>query len=256
MPHILKNSANAGKSLAYTKKIVVLLFGGLFPLIAIATSKTSLTVPEPNNLALPSQKIIRQSSNILQEQPSQSLYDHYPWSVMYYYGFTVNNPLIEVLTLNNLKRWPEHIQSFELAYTLNHNNVVRRFFYPVVGVVQLAGNFTIRNGSNEPTIYEFDPSIMFRWANFPWNAYIHTSFALAEGVSYDTSIPAIEKKGNNTHTKHLLNFMVVEITLAIPHYPRLQLVGRIHHRSGAFGLYHAGNTGSNDLALGIRYLFD
>ena len=50
--------------------------------------------------------------------------------------------------------------------------------------------------------------------------------------------------------------MVVELTIASPRYPRLQLVMRIHHRSGAFGLYHAGNTGSNDLALGIRYLFD
>ncbi|OGT41665.1 MAG: hypothetical protein A3F42_08655 [Gammaproteobacteria bacterium RIFCSPHIGHO2_12_FULL_37_34] len=174
---------------------------------------------------------------------------------MYYYGVTFNNPLIDVLTIHHLKRWPEHIQSLELAYTLSEKNAVRRFFNPLVEVVQLAGNVTLRNGTDEPTIYEFDPSIMFRWANFPWNHYINTSFALAEGISYDTFIPAVEKK-NNAHTKHLLNFMVVELTIASPRYPRLQLVMRIHHRSGAFGLYHAGNTGSNDLALGIRYLFD
>src|SRR3990167_5357028 len=184
-----------------------------------------------------------------------SLYDQNPWSVMYYYGITLNNPLIDLLTLHNLSRWPEHIQSFEFAYTLNEANKVRRFFNPVVGVVQIAGNITLRNGKNEHTIYEFDPSIQFRWANFPWNHIINTSFALGEGISYDTSIPSVEKK-ENSHTKRLLNLMIVEVTVALPNHPRLQLIGRIHHRSGAYGLYHAGNTGSNDLALGIRYLFD
>ena len=224
-------------------KSVVFLLSSLFPLLAIG--KTS---SEP--LQTPTFSVVSHLTKL-----DSVLYDLYPFSVMYYYGVTFNNPLIDVLTIHHLKRWPEHIQSLELAYTLSEKNAVRRFFNPLVEVVQLAGNVTLRNGTDEPTIYEFDPSIMFRWANFPWNHYINTSFALAEGISYDTSIPAVEKK-NNAHTKHLLNFMVVELTIASPRYPRLQLVMRIHHRSGAFGLYHAGNTGSNDLALGIRYLFD
>ncbi len=185
----------------------------------------------------------------------QNLYDHYPWSVLYYYGWTVSNPLIDVLTLHDLQRWPETIQSFELAYTLSEQNPVRRFFNPIVGVIQLAGNFTVRDGKNEPTIYEFDPYMIFRWANFPWNKYLNTSFALAEGVSYVTSVPAVEKKDND-NTKRFLNYLIVELTFAAAEFPRLQLVARIHHRSGAFGLYHAGNTGSNDLGLGLRYLFD
>lgn len=186
---------------------------------------------------------------------NQKLYDQYPWSFMYYYGQTLNTPLINILEGKEWRRWPEHIQSIELARTLSEENIVRRFFSPLVGVIQLAGNFTVRYGKNENTIYEFDPYLIFRWANLPWNHYVNTSLALAEGVSYDTSVPAIEKR-QNTNTKRLLNYLIVEATFAHPSYPRLQLLARIHHRSGVYGLYHAGNTGSNDVGLGLRYLFD
>jgi hypothetical protein len=184
----------------------------------------------------------------------QHLYDRYPWSIAYYYGITGSDALGRMIQ-GQFHRWPEHIQSAELAYTLNKENRVRRFFSPVVGVVQLAGNFTVRTGSNEPTIYEVDPYIAFRWANFPWNQYLNTSFALGEGISYTSSIPTLEKKSSED-TKRLLNYMLIEFTFAVPQYPLLQLMFRVHHRSGAFGLYRAGNTGSNDIGLGIKYLFD
>ena len=185
----------------------------------------------------------------------QNLYDQYPWSLMLYYGVTVDNPLLQVLTLHDLKRWPEHIESLELAYTLNENNIIRRIFSPIVGVVQIAGNATMRNDRNNKTIYEFDPYFMFRWANLPWNHIVTTSFAIGEGISYDSSVPSIEQQ-QNEHTKHLLNYLMFEATFSPPSNPRIQIVARIHHRSGAYGLYRAGNTGSNDIGLGIRYLFD
>ncbi len=208
----------------------------LFPLTVLGTTTTSSPAP-----------------TIYPE--GQALYDQYPWSVLYYYGVTVNNPLVDVLTLHNLERWPEHIQSIEVAHTLSQDNFLRRLVNPIVGVVQLAGNVTVRQGDNEHTIYEFDPYIIFRWANLPWNHYVNTSLAFAEGVSYDTSIPAIEKN-DNENTKRFLNYLMFEATFALPSYPQLQLVARVHHRSGAYGLYHAGNTGSNDIGLGISYLFD
>ncbi|TAK73128.1 MAG: hypothetical protein EPO11_08910 [Gammaproteobacteria bacterium] len=184
-----------------------------------------------------------------------SLYDQHPWSVLYYYGFTVNNSLLQVLSLQDLDRWPEHIQSVEVAHTLSEDNFLRRLVNPIVGVVQLAGNVTVRDGDNEHTIYEFDPYVIFRWANLPWNQYVNTSFAFAEGVSYATSVPAIEKDDND-NTKRFLNYLMFEATFALPSYPQLQLAARVHHRSGAYGLYHAGNSGSNDIGIGISYLFD
>lgn len=183
----------------------------------------------------------------------QDLYDLYPNHFLYYYGWTLDNPLIRIY---DWTRWPENIQSFEFGHTLSRGNGIREFFYPVVGVVQFNGIFTIRNGSNEPTIYEIDPYFSFRWANMPWNNYVVTSFAIGEGLSYTSEVPAVEKKDNNTNTKRLLNYLMLEATFALPSNPRLQLVARVHHRSGAFGLYRAGNTGSNVVGLAVRYLFD
>ena len=185
-----------------------------------------------------------------------TLYDQHPWSMMYYYGKTYSNPLFHVIILNKLHRWPEHIQTAELTKTLATDNFLRQALKPIVDTVQLAGNITLRDGSNQNhPIYEFNPYLLFRWSIFPWNDYLSTSFAIGEGVSYATAIPSLERK-DNPKTKRLLNFLALEASIALPQYPELQLVARVHHRSGAFGLYGAGNTGSNALGIGIRYLFD
>ena len=186
---------------------------------------------------------------------NQALYDEYRWSAMYYYGITVSDALGRIVFDGDIHRWPEHLQSIEVARTLSPDNFLRRLVNPLVGVVQLAGIAALRVGSRQDTIYEFDPYLAFRWANLPWNRYVNTSLAIGEGISYDTSVPSLENHSSE-NTKRLLNFLMLEATFAVPSNPRLQLVARIHHRSGAFGLYHAGNTGSNVLGLGIRYLFD
>lgn len=183
------------------------------------------------------------------------LYDVHPWSAAFYHGQTVEEPLTRILQ-GDMRRWPEQINTVELAYTLNPENPIRRFFYPIVGVVQLAGNVTTRYGANQnKPIYEFDPYLIFRFSSFPWNHYIDTSLAIGEGASYVTAIPSLEQK-DNVSTKHLLNFLMFEATFAHPSYRQWQLLTRIHHRSGAFGLYNADNSGSNDVSIGIRYLFD
>lgn len=212
----------------------------LFPAFASAKANASLTTPEP-------------TLNI-QESRGQQLYDRYPWMLTYYYGLTSKTVLTQNM-IGNFIRWPEEIQSIELAKTLDPDNWFRRLVNPLVGVVQLAGNFTVRHGKNENTIYEVDPYIAFRWANFPWNNYLTTSLAIGEGLSYDSSVPSVEKRLNQ-NTRRLLNYLMVEASFALPQYPQLQLVARIHHRSGAYGLYHAGNTGSNVVGLGIRYIFE
>lgn len=222
------------KSVKTLNKIILILVANGFVLPVFADKAPAVTLPTPDPLG-------------------QQLYDQYHWSLLYYYGQTVNGSLVGT-AVGNFTRWPEHIQSLELAYTLNEHNALRKWLSPAVGVVQLAANGTIRQGTNEHTIYEFNPYILFRWANWPWNHTITTSLAFAEGVSYDSSVPAIEKRQND-NTRRLMNYLMFEATLARPSYPNLQLVFRIHHRSGAYGLYRAGNTGSNDLGLGIRYLF-
>ncbi|VVC76933.1 hypothetical protein AQUSIP_22600 [Aquicella siphonis] len=213
-----------------------------------ASSAAGIEQSKPVNTVLP------KNTSLIAYPQGQQLYDQYPWAVMYYYGITGSDALGQMFE-GQFHRWPEHVQSLELTRTLSENNFLRRLVNPLVGVVQVSANITVRNGSNQHTIYEFNPYVEGRWANLPWNAYVNTSFAIGEGISYGTSIPSLESK-SSSDTKRLLNYLMLEATFAPPGNPRLQLVARIHHRSGAYGLYHAGNTGSNDVGLGIRYLFD
>ncbi len=187
--------------------------------------------------------------------PAPTLYDRYRWAAAYYYGISCTDRILRFTQLG-FHSWPEHIQSLELARTLSEENFLRRLVSPLVRVVQLTGNFTVRRDNNiHHTIYEFDPYLAFRWVNFPWNKYVNTSLAIGEGVSYATSYISLEKK-DGEYTKRFLNYLMLEATFAHPCFPRLQLMVRIHHRSGVYGLYHAKNAGSNVVGLGIKFLFD
>jgi len=86
---------------------------------------------------------------------------------------------------------------------------------------------------------------------FPWNEYVQTSMAIGEGLSWATEIPALEKKADpHGENSQLLNYILLEVTFAIPESP-WSLVTRIHHRSGAW----VRDNGSNILEAGIRYRF-
>lgn len=237
--------------------------------VAIKASATTLIAPISKNASLAKASPLNTSpANVplkpavvavsVQSQPiyptNQLLYDEYRWGVLGYYGQTLSNPLGDIF-IGRVRRWPEQIQSIEVAHTLSSANWFRCLVSPIVGIVQLAAVGTVREGSKESTIFEFDPYIAFRWANLPWNRILTTSFGFGEGVSYASATPSLERK-SSTHTKRFLNFLMFEATFALPKEPKWQVVTRIHHRSGAYGLYHAGNTGSNDICLGVRYLFD
>jgi len=193
------------------------------------------------------------SKSVLAADVPLTLYDEYPVSFMYFYGITFSDPVGHFIK-GKFHRWPEHVQSIEGSMTLAPNNVFRCFLNPLVPVLALTGNFTTRFDNNHHLIYEVNPYITFRWDNFPWNDVILTSMAAGEGISYTSATPSLEKQ-SNTNTKRILNYAMLEITASLPNYPRWQLLARLHHRSGAYGIYNAGNTGSNVIGLGIRYLF-
>src|SRR5580658_8706042 len=87
-------------------------------------------------------------ANVSNYSADTKLYDRYPWSLTYYYGVTCEDRLLRI-TKFGIHRWPEHIQSLELSHTLDQQNFLRQWVSPVVSIVQLAGNFTVRVGSNE-----------------------------------------------------------------------------------------------------------
>jgi hypothetical protein len=136
-----------------------------------------------------------------------------------------------------------------------------------VGVVALARQFwhykkyisfevegQIGKHFNTDDQWEFVGLITARWHEFPWNNYVNTSFAVGDGISYYTEISNVEKK-DDEDAQYALNYLMFELTLGLPQYPKWDLVLRIHHRSSMFGLVGPAGSGSNFVCGGFKYSF-
>ena len=102
--------------------------------------------------------------------------------------------------------------------------------------------------------WEFNALVAARWNRFPWDRYVDTSFAFGEGLSYAARTPRVERRDLDS-TSQFLNYLLFEVTFGLPQVPRWHLVGRIHHRSGVFGLFNGVHGGSDFTAVGVKYLF-
>jgi hypothetical protein len=92
-----------------------------------------------------------------------------------------------------------------------------------------------------------------RWEPFWWDRTLDTSLAFGLGASYATRRPQVEidKDGD---TERLLAYWMIELAVSLPQHPQLALIGRLHHRSGAYGLF-ADEGGSTAPTLGLKYRF-
>jgi len=186
---------------------------------------------------------------------SEQQAEKYPWSVLLYTGVTAKQQL-GTLFRGKYNSAGETLYTVEGAYILDQNNWFRKLVHPIVDTVQLAVNLTKRDADCDPeAIYEYNGYIIFRWTQFPWRKYVLTSLAAAEGVSYASHVPYVEQNVTSNGSRRLLNYLMFEITIAAPKYPRIELVGRIQHRSKAYGVFGNGNSGSSAIGLGVRYYF-
>ena len=104
--------------------------------------------------------------------------------------------------------------------------------------------------------WEFNGLGVIRWLPFPWDKYLDTSFASGAGLSYATETPKVEEElRGDGQTAQLLVYLMLELELALPDSRHWSLVSRIHHRSGAFGLFSGVTGASNAWGLGIKYRF-
>ncbi|MGH7384676.1 MAG: hypothetical protein ACREKG_05800, partial [Candidatus Rokuibacteriota bacterium] len=100
---------------------------------------------------------------------------------------------------------------------------------------------------------EFASSINVRWITFPWNRHLETSVAIGGGLSVTSEVPVLEKRDpDNRRAATLLHYLLIEAAVGLPK-SSWSIVGRVHHRSGIFGLFS--HSGSNVLSAGIRYRF-
>jgi hypothetical protein len=111
----------------------------------------------------------------------------------------------------------------------------------------------------EQSHWEFNLAYVARWKPFPWDEHVDTSIALGGGVSYATEVPFIEPRAKELgvgESERLLGYLLLEVELAPPGDSPWSGFVRLHHRSGAKGLFSDVNGGSNFITLGARYHFD
>ena len=97
------------------------------------------------------------------------------------------------------------------------------------------------------SFWEGTLGIGIRWWIQPW-----LSFAAVEGVSLNSALSNYES-ASWENSAQFLNYLAAEIAVQFSH--QWSAVGRIHHRSGAYGTYSGAEEGSNGYLLGLRYNF-
>lgn len=99
--------------------------------------------------------------------------------------------------------------------------------------------------------------LVIRWNRFPWDKYVDTSFAAGAGVSYAFEKPDIEEDsvGEDHSSPKLLGYLMCEFAFSLPSKPQWSFVTRVHHRSGANGLFDGRLDASNAVGFGIKYMF-
>jgi hypothetical protein len=123
---------------------------------------------------------------------------------------------------------------------------------------ELEGMFAKHHGKHKTgyqNYEEFVLAVFLRYRTFPWDNFIDTSFAIGEGLSLTSKTPERESQRDDSESQPLLNYLAIELAFSIPKYPKASIVYRIHHRSGAFGLFGGVKGASDFYMLGLRYNF-
>jgi hypothetical protein len=165
------------------------------------------------------------------------------WAITLYSGRMTDADLTKTATFNF---------EFENAYLVDVGLSKRLYTFKDYFDIEIEGQIAKYFG--DQSNWEFDLVAYFRWLLFPWNQYLDTSFAAGAGLSYATSVPAIEAKLYND-TSQFLGALMFEFAFSLPHVPQWSLVTGIHHRSGAGGVFDGVRGASNAWVIGIRYNF-
>ncbi len=163
----------------------------------------------------------------------------HPWHVTGYLGQHVDTRFVHVIALKDVQFTDSYIGGAGLG---------RVFGTSFEGGAhwEVEGSFYRHWGSQEH--WEANAALVLRWQRFPWEDYVYTGAAIGHGISFATERPILERPD-----QRVIYHLLVELEAGLPG-ARWSVVGRIHHRSGVFGLW-GGEGGSNFLVLGLRHRF-
>jgi len=134
--------------------------------------------------------------------------------------------------------------------------VVGSTFFESLPYLSLEYELQIGKHVGEQYHEEINIAAILRWHYLPDILGQSISVAVGMGESYATMTPPIEQRSRtNVNATKWLNYLVIEGMISPNLFPTWHLFGRIHHRSGLFGLYNGVRGGSNIMTVGIRHNF-
>ncbi len=101
---------------------------------------------------------------------------------------------------------------------------------------------------------DYNAAAVLRWHNWPWDSFLDTSVGIGAGISYTSRIWGMDRQRHPGEDRANLKFTLpLDITFALPQYPRHQLSIFVDHQSGG----HITDEGGVDaLGIGYRYGFE
>ncbi len=130
------------------------------------------------------------------------------------------------------------------------------------GLGRIGDDFTIEGelGTSvrfgDESLGEAWTALYLRYDGLPWNDTVYTTVGINTGLSLLTETSDFEEwRDSKGRSSVLLHYLGPEFTFADPDNKDLELVLRLHHRSGVFGLFDGVVSGSTFLSAGIRVRF-
>jgi hypothetical protein len=112
---------------------------------------------------------------------------------------------------------------------------------------------TLVDENSGRVIPDLNVGLVFRWQDFPWNRFVRTTLAVGAGFSYSFEIWTADKLRHPGEDRSRIKFwMPVELTVALPRFPRHQVVAFLDHQSGGQVF---DNSGVDVWGLGYRFEF-
>jgi hypothetical protein len=177
----------------------------------------------------------------------------YPWAATAWGGQMIDANFGDTFLFNGRFR-PEYLWGVGLNKRLLRAGPL---------ALEFDSNALVHNAAEQPG-GEFNQDVPFAntpaqtFGEFTWSFGVRAwlqpwlSFAFFEGVSLYTDVSNYEKTFRENYTT-FLNYLGFEVEALIK--PEWSIVGRIHHRSGAYGTYSGVSEGSNAYLVGMRYRF-
>ncbi len=168
-----------------------------------------------------------------------------------YAGWYIDNSLTEVL-----------VTAPETPFTWDYDGdyivatSVSRRIATLWGRVDVEPEIGLGQRFGEQAETEVWGAFFFRYRGFPWDDRIVTTMAISTGLNYASDISEKEQdRAKDGEGARVMHFFSPEITFALPQAPQYEVLFRVHHRSGVFGLVSDAWGGAQYGTIGLRWRF-